>query len=70
MVKEALAAQNLPNVIFLNVNMPGKVCLTELKKHKKLSSIRVVVLSTTANAKEILDFKKLGAEFLHKEGQL
>lgn len=63
-------APMLPSVIFLDVNMPsmgGKECLHELKKNEKLASIPVVVLSTTRNPKEIREFKKLGADFLHKE---
>jgi DNA-binding NarL/FixJ family response regulator len=64
------SAQKLPAVIFLDINMPlmsGKACLAELKKNTKLSAIDVVVLSTTINPKEIIELKKLGAEFLHKE---
>jgi len=64
------SAQHLPKVIFLDINMPvmsGKACLNELKRSEKLSAIQVVVLSTTVNPKEIHEFKKLGAEFLHKE---
>jgi CheY-like chemotaxis protein len=63
-------ASKLPSLIFLDVNMPsmdGKECLHELKKNEKLASIPVVVLSTTRNPKEIREFKKLGADFLHKE---
>lgn len=63
-------AKILPSLIFLDINMPlmsGKTCLAELKKNEKLSAIDVVVLSTTINPKEITEFRKLGAEFLHKE---
>jgi CheY-like chemotaxis protein len=64
------AAEDLPTVIFLDINMPamgGKACLSELKKNDKLASIPVIVLSTTVNPKEIREFKKLGADFLQKE---
>ena len=60
----------LPNCIFLDINMPlmgGKACLKEIRKNHRLSTIPVVILSTTTNPREIDEFKKLGADFIHKQ---
>jgi CheY-like chemotaxis protein len=65
-----MQTDKLPNCIFLDINMPlmgGKACLKEIKKHQKLSTIPVVVLSTTANQREIEEIKKLGADFMSKQ---
>lgn len=43
-------AEELPNFIFLDVNMPrmdGSECLKELKRDAKLKSIPVIMYSTT-----------------------
>ena len=69
-LKYLQSAEKLPALIFLDINMPamgGKACLNELKRDSKLASIPVVILSTTVNPREIHEFKKLGADFLHKE---
>lgn len=60
----------LPNYIFLDINMPlmgGKACLREIRKVQRLSSIPVIVLSTTTNPREIDEFRRLGADFMHKQ---
>ena len=60
----------LPNYIFLDVNMPlmdGKDCLIELKKDERLKVIPVIIYSTTADRDEIKNFYSLGASsFLQK----
>jgi DNA-binding response OmpR family regulator len=60
----------LPDFIFLDINMPimnGKECLINLKKHRKLKAIPIVMYSTTSDTNEIKDFYKLGAyDFLIK----
>ena len=42
---------NLPDIIFLDINMPcknGQECLREIKAHEKLKEIPVVIYSTSA----------------------
>jgi CheY-like chemotaxis protein len=54
----------LPNVIFLDINMPvinGRLILTEIRKDKKFDDIPVVMYSTTINPGEIEEYKKMGA---------
>lgn len=57
---------NLPDVIFLDLNMPrksGSECLNEIKQNKKLNHIPVIVYST-AYHKDIVDcLYKSGAFF-------
>ncbi|KAJ1496843.1 hypothetical protein HMI54_014105 [Coelomomyces lativittatus] len=58
-----------PDFIFIDINMPvmdGKKCLQEIKKIEKCKFTPIVMLSTTASAKEITEYKELGADFLAK----
>ncbi len=59
-----------PDFIFLDLNMPrmnGKQFLAEIKKDKKLQQIPVVIYSTSAVEKDILETAQLGAvTFLQK----
>ena len=61
---------NLPDYIFLDVNMPvmdGKDCLVELKKDDRYKEIPVVIYSTTKDEGEITALYELGAvDFLPK----
>ena len=53
----------LPDIIFLDMNMPrknGAVCLTEIKSNKKLQSIPVIIISTSLEQSLI--------EFLYTNG--
>lgn len=55
---------DLPDVIFLDLNMPrlnGKQCLAELKKHEKLKNIPVVIYSTSSEKRDIDETTRLGA---------
>lgn len=48
---------NLPNVLFLDLNIPRKSgieCLLEIKQHEKLKHLPVIIYSTSANP-EIID---------------
>lgn len=55
----------LPDYIFLDVNMPvmgGRECLAKIKSNSRLKSIPVFMYSTTSNANEIQELRKLGAK--------
>ena len=57
-------AEQLPDFIFLDVNMPrmdGKECLKELKKDAKLKNIPVIMYSTSFSHESIEEFRKLGS---------
>ncbi|HEX8331056.1 MAG TPA: response regulator [Segetibacter sp.] len=56
----------LPDIIFLDLNMPkmdGKQCLKHVKKIPALSSIPLVIYSTSKMPLEIEETKKLGADY-------
>ena len=55
----------LPDLIFLDLNMPkmdGFTCLSHLKKSSELKSIPVHILSTSTNPKDMERAKNLGAD--------
>ena len=57
---------NLPDFIFLDLNMPrmnGKECLAEIKKNSKLRKIPVIIYSTSTDKKDIQETMELGAAF-------
>ena len=57
-------AEQLPDFIFLDVNMPsidGSECLKELKKDAKLKNIMIIMYSTTFSEQSINEFHVLGA---------
>jgi CheY-like chemotaxis protein len=59
---------DLPDIIFLDINMPemnGWDSLTELKKHSSLKDIPVVMYSTSSTHRDIQAAKKLGANFFY-----
>jgi CheY-like chemotaxis protein len=61
----------LPNRIFLDINMPrmgGIECLKTIRKNDRLAHIPITILSTTTNRREIEEVRKLGADFIAKEG--
>jgi CheY-like chemotaxis protein len=59
-----------PEVIFLDLNMPvmdGRQLLSEIRKHKELMTIPIVVYSTSSDTRTIQAVKDLGAaDFLTK----
>jgi len=60
------AGVSLPDVIFLDLNMPrlnGKQCLAELKRTPSLQHIPIIIYSTTSDKKEILDTMQMGAAY-------
>ena len=62
----------LPNVIFLDINMPcknGFECLSEIKNNDKLKDIPVVMFSTSNAHEKIYMLLKTGADvYIHKPG--
>jgi CheY-like chemotaxis protein len=60
----------MPDIIFLDLNMPrlnGKQCLAELKKHADLRDIPVIIYSTSSERRDIEETARLGAaHFLTK----
>jgi CheY-like chemotaxis protein len=63
-----------PDVIFLDLNMPemdGRECLSELKKHRDLSHIPVVIFSTSSDPRDISETRELGAvHFITKPSKI
>lgn len=58
----------LPDIIFLDINMPemnGWDSLIELKKHSSLRHIPVVMYSTSSTYRDMQAAKKLGANFFY-----
>jgi CheY-like chemotaxis protein len=56
----------LPDIIFLDLNMPkinGKECLAEIKKNNLLKEIPVIIYSTSADKRDMLEAMQLGAVF-------
>lgn len=67
--QEALELLNLqtppPDFIFLDINMPrvnGLECLVRLKSDDRLKTVPVIIYSTTADSREVMKMKLLGAE--------
>ncbi len=55
---------NLPNIIFLDLNMPrmdGKECLVALKKDEQLKKIPVIMYTTSCQSKDIEETMQKGA---------
>ena len=55
----------MPDMLFLDLNMPRKngfECLAEIKRHKKLRALPVVIFSTSGIADEITAVFKTGAD--------
>ncbi|MGB5418914.1 response regulator [Algibacter sp.] len=60
----------LPNVLFLDLNMPKKngiECLNEIKANDKLSEIAIAIYSTSASEEDIEETFVLGANIYIKK---
>lgn len=56
----------LPDVVVMDINMPGKTgleCLEDIRNHERLKKLPVVILSTDNNENVIRDAFKRGANF-------
>jgi CheY-like chemotaxis protein len=63
------ANPNLPQFIFLDINMPvmdGKSFLQAIRSHDRLKHIQVVIYSTTEDKEEIRSLSSLGADYIGK----
>ena len=61
---EFLKGSDLPDLIFLDLNMPGIdgiACLKEIKNRAAIASIPVIIYSTTSNSKTIQQALMAGA---------
>ena len=67
---ELLKKNNLPDYIFLDLNMPamsGRECLIELKNNPSFSHIPVIIFSTSSDPRDKEETKQLGAiDFITK----
>ncbi len=57
--------EQLPNVLFLDINMPRKngfECLSEIKHHEKLKDLPVVMFSTSGSRENITVLFNTGAD--------
>ncbi|GAB3164388.1 response regulator [Telluribacter humicola] len=53
-----------PEVIFLDLNMPGmdgKQCLAELRKIDRLKEVPIVIYSTSSNTQDVNETQKMGS---------
>lgn len=63
-------AEWLPDVIFLDLNMPyksGKECLNEIRQNAKLKHIPIVIFSTSNSEIDIEETFKKGANLYFKK---
>ena len=59
------ASTSLPDIIFLDINMPtmdGKSCLKSIKSDDKLKTIPVIIYTTSSSEKDKEQCLQLGAE--------
>jgi len=62
----SISVRELPEFIFLDINMPrksGLECLQEIRNHEKLKEVNVIMLSTSNDPENIQMALELGATF-------
>ncbi|KAF2517186.1 response regulator [Flavobacterium foetidum] len=69
---EKNAPDNLPDVLFLDLNMPrknGLECISEIKQNKGLAEVPIIIFSTSLDS-EIVEtlFKKGASYYIRKPG--
>lgn len=66
---DLLATGELPDIIFLDINMPllnGDETLVRIRNDKRLENTKVVMYSTSINYKSIPIYLKLNAAYVNK----
>lgn len=64
------ATTDLPNVLFLDLNMPrksGMECLKEIKKNPKFNDVAIAIYSTSASEEDIENTFVMGANIYIKK---
>jgi CheY-like chemotaxis protein len=73
-LNKLVGASLLPDIIFLDLNMPlmnGKQFLVEIKKHEGLKRIPIVILTTSSDQETITETARLGAkDFITKPDKI
>lgn len=62
-------AETLPDYVILDINMPGmngKLCLHEIRKDPRLSSLAVIIYSTNSFPRDVREIESLNATFVRK----
>ena len=65
--------QQLPDILFLDLNMPRKTgfeCLSEIKENKQLKHLPIIILSTSLDMKVVSSLHDMGAHYyIRKPGE-
>jgi len=65
--------QQLPDILFLDLNMPRKTgfeCLSEIKENERLKHLPIVILSTSLDMKVVNSLHDMGAHYyIRKPGE-
>lgn len=64
------SGSNLPDLLFLDLNMPGrdgKQCLREIRSDLILKKVPVIIYSTSSRAQDITDTYSMGASLYYRK---